>query len=213
MALSSERRNDLRKQCLWLYGVVVGLAIREAIVSVVPVFTTGDLDPAPSERYLLLFRLALFLLVSARFYLGAAIVFSAPVSDDREPNDAVDLLVGLMHFLFFFGWSTTLTLPLDERWAFSASPYFSLLCIVLLFDAVWWLLSWGKRFEKLNLWTVINTATFVLCALIHCGGVIAKQDLAAVEMTTFLPVAFVSLVDVSETTSGRDVIRSWFRRL
>ena len=168
----------------------------------------GSID---SFTWLSILRLGIFLVLIVRFYLGAVTVFVSPI--DRKPNDAVDLLVGLLHFLFFFGWATTIDVPVTSRWRGETSPFLFLMVIVLLFDIFWWLLSWGRRFEKLNLWTVVNTATAALCVLIHLAAVVTKVDLTAAEEFTFLPVAVVSIVDVSEITSGKEIFRRFFHTL
>src|SRR5258708_36586817 len=103
----------LRKQSFWLYGVIVGLAIKESLETVVrhlispPPGLLHDTLPESS-------RLLVFLFLIIQFYLGAVWYFDEvyenpeTAKDYTDKNYAVDFLFGLIHFLFFFAWALSI---------------------------------------------------------------------------------------------------------
>ena len=66
--------SELQKQALWLIGVLMGVALKEALTNIHAVFVGCD---DPLDWLLGTVRLLLFLFVSLRFYLGAVHYFSA----------------------------------------------------------------------------------------------------------------------------------------
>lgn len=208
-------RNELRRHCLWLYGIIVGLAIREAIVRVLPHFTAKDFL-FDWHALLEVLRLAVFLLVITRFYFGAAVVFRqiGPGESFPTKNDGVDLLAGLVHFLLFFGWATTIDGRTGTTWLLSTSPYLVFMGLVLVYDLFWWLMGLGRdHVEKLRLWMVLNVITLGACILIHLVGLRLQIDQMALEEICFFPVIAVSLIDVSEVLTGKEIFRTWLRAL
>ena len=145
--------------------------------------------------------MVVFLLTIIRFYLGAAVFFS----QDDEKNPALNWLHGALHFTLFFAWSTTIT---DHRqFSIGLNNFLVFMAIVLLYDLVWWLLSSKTTRPKIILWTTVNVATCVFCALILLIGHAANSDVQSREIIAFVPVFLVNLLDFSEMSSDR----KWFR--
>ena len=97
------------KHAFWLYGVIIGLAIKQAFEAVVPhwIHPSADLPHVDYTLYLELLRFFTFLFLTIRFYLGSAyyfgLVHEAANADQEFPrrNFATDFVLGFLHFLGF----------------------------------------------------------------------------------------------------------------
>ena len=206
-------KKELRKQFLWLYGVVVGLVIREATIRVVPLFTHPT-TPLGWNTAFLFARYFVLMLMVVRFYLGAATVVNYEWEGSATvESEAISLLSGLAHFVLFFAWASTLDIDAGTRSFLNFSEFEVLLLLVLLYDVAWWAMSGGHRFEKLTLWTTLNLGTAVLCVAIHMVLAALMQRWKLIESIVFLPVVFVSLIDISEILTQRELFRKWLRGL
>jgi hypothetical protein len=105
-------RPAVHQHAFWLYGVVVGLAIREALNNSVPALlgAPGPGTTFPS-RALLVIRVTVLLLLVMRFYLGSAAYFGqahpiGSASDGQRGRPgmayASDFLAGLLHFILCY---------------------------------------------------------------------------------------------------------------
>jgi hypothetical protein len=186
--------SDIGRHLLWLYGVVVGLAIGGALNRVVPQFFDGRSHASPDDSWHLpleALRLLTFLFLAIRYYLGAASYLEHEHGERqkyRKRKDAppetkeeaihrraervrrhrhlvIDFLFGFFHFAFFFVWSLTVDMHSLLVWA--VTPYALMLGLVLLYDGFWYLCRRKDRdgTERMRKWAVINAVTFIACAV------------------------------------------------
>ncbi|HEY0428979.1 MAG TPA: hypothetical protein VGC76_14455 [Pyrinomonadaceae bacterium] len=161
---------NIRKQAFWLYGVIVGLAVKEALTHVLPHIFKEQINLL--ERHIPeMIRLFVFLVLCVRFYLGAAqyfdeayekkhpatvIPFDPPAENigTAQVNEAppvlenkykkksfgLDFLVGFFHFLIFS--ALALSICYDESgWNNEISIYlFPSVLLTILLYDVVWLL-------------------------------------------------------------------------
>lgn len=215
--------SELQKQAIWLYGVLVGLAIKEAITrvydhSTVPEpqhFWAGTLEWA---------RLAVFLLLIIRFYLGSVqyfySVYRSPKADTSYPDKSFgkDFLLGFGHFVVFCLLALSLTLHGSSWWFFPA-----LVGIVLLYDVWWYLWSAGLSTRRaIRLWMVTNVVTvlsafvffvvpaFCFMFLRNSGELnLTLKQAGACELIAYVPVVLASAIDLGAVLTGRSAIEQW----
>jgi len=198
----------------WVFGVVVALAIQEALLKVVAHLVTPSTDLPSWQMALETWRLGLFLVVTIRFYLGSAVFYSDAYIDTQEanPNYGIDFACSTVHFLSFLAWATTITVHV--RYRTGLSPFEAFLAFILSFDLLWLAISRNTpTFQRIKLWTAINAGTIGLCAviLLVCGAI--GLDAVFSEQAMFVPVAFVSLVDIGGLISGRNIFKDWLAKL
>jgi len=76
--------DGLHKHAFWLYGVIVGLAVKEALVSTVPDILTPT---EPKWESIIDFsRLVVFVFFITRFYLGSAYFFEESILVRTPPT-------------------------------------------------------------------------------------------------------------------------------
>jgi hypothetical protein len=224
-------QDAILRQAFWLLSVVVGLAISEALKSVFPHML---MLPASKIREHLLdvVRLILFLILIIRFYLGAVayfdnVHFSDP-KNTRYPKKSyyLDFLVGLVHFLLFFCLAETiepvaqvrtlesLGLTKEEIITDLGHWFNIILGFVLLYDCVWYLLSWKLSTEKaLRLWTVLNVAVFILASFSYLGLTYFGVSSITAMIFAYGVIVLVSLIDIAEIAAGKSIISTWIRAL
>jgi hypothetical protein len=198
------------KHALWIYGVLIGLALKEAITGVVPHFLGASGEPT-AERYAELARFIAFAFMSVRFYLGAAVVFEGhhsealrgPLADDDEAQRldrqfGADFLCGLIHFGLFSVWS--LTLPLHGQSAVAQWAYRDLLIAVLLWDVVWVAVRPGRFDGTLIYWAAINAATALIVSYWYWSLLGQGWTDTDAEIPPLMLVSALSAVDITGTT-------------
>jgi hypothetical protein len=197
----------------WVYGVIVGLAIREALVKVLAAPLSSS--ATPHDMLLNAFRLLIFLGMIIRFYLGSAIyfeeVYCGPNALVAYPtkNYGIDFLLGLIHFILFFGWSETITSP--DRFAHGLSSYLFTLGVILLYDFVWWAICFKySTCRTIRVWAVLNGATVLVSYLVLLFlNTFAWFGNVGNEMITLIPIGFMIIVDFGEMISGRNLITDY----
>jgi hypothetical protein len=206
--------NDgLHKHAFWLYGVIVGLAIREALTKNVPHIISPPEGPwwATAQDGV---RLLLFLILIVRFYLGSAYYFEeahvAPgATAFSKKNYFVDFLFGLAHFIIFFGWG----LSIDFH---SGHNYYFLLGLlgILLYDVVWfWLCRKYETRHLIKLWVALNVFTVIISLLFFLIMKLVTDNHALMEVVALIPVFVFSIIDIVELTSGRRFFAGWLTSL
>jgi len=113
----------LHSQVFFLYGVVVGLAIREALVRVGPdlvLFLSPKIQPR--HLYLEALRLVVFFLAITTFYIGSHVFFDkvhlVTKQNGTFQNLTTRMIFGLASSIFFSSFSVLLrsTIPcVQER--------------------------------------------------------------------------------------------------
>jgi hypothetical protein len=211
----------------FVYGVIVGLAVREALVRVLPhVLPTliESVPPLPGDPLnqigLEAIRLCTFLLVLIRFYIGAGVYFDRvycgeTASNFENKNYGLDFLMGTLHFIILFIWSETITG--HNRFPHGMSAYVYFLGLSLLYDCLWWFLSTDyDTVGVIRRWAVLNLLTAGTCFLLLLGfdtfwGKLEK----IVECFAVIPVVIMSLIDFGEMFGGRNILTSriteWIR--
>ncbi|HEY9284805.1 MAG TPA: hypothetical protein VIP46_15215 [Pyrinomonadaceae bacterium] len=204
----------LHKHAFWLYGVIIGLAIKEALAAVIPhVF-----NPPPNEVGAITLeaaRLFVFLVVTIRFFLGSVFYFdcahTGPGCDDTYPNKDyyVDFLFGLVHFIFFFAWALSI-----DAFKTHIKLFPGLLTLILLYDWLWYLVS--RRYDTqhvIKLWTWINTGTVTVAGGVYLAFRAMQFGPALSQAVAFVPVVIFSLIDIGDIMRERDTIGDWLRGL
>lgn len=217
----------------FVYGVVVGLAIREALLKVVPhalpglmesaAVTSGTVPAADSTRQIVLetARLVTFLIVLIRFYIGAGVYFDRVYCSEEtacnfsRKSYGLDFLLGTIHFIILFVWSQTIVV--HNRIGHGISTFLVLLGVVLLYDLLWWALSadYDSVFV-IRRWAIFNAATAaVSLLLILIWDTWSLSTDTTAEIIALAPVLLVSIVDFGEMFGGKNALTSkileWFR--
>ena len=163
---------EVYKASFWVYTVIIGLAIREVLVDVLPrifaVFqpsSPSTLGHAPEPAlWLAIVRGLVFFVMVTRFHLGGALVLSSLTSDDRVPSrgSGVNVFTGFIHFLLFFAWA--LSVDSTAQWL-GLSLYVWILMAILLFDVLWYPLAPNEEKPLIKPWMYRNVRTAVYVAL------------------------------------------------
>jgi hypothetical protein len=206
---------ELQKQVLWLLGVLMGVALKEAITNSHAVFLNRD-EP---WGCLIGLRLIPFLCVSLCLYIGTIQHFSAAfetspsASELRRRRIGWDLIFGLIHFVFvcFCGLSIAL---LDRRWP--AFP--GMLLAILLCDAIWYATAAIDTRRAIRIRVSVNVVT-ALTAMLAFGTTafafmciengwrveLTQTQGAVCEATAYVPTLIASGVALGRLIYGRGV--------
>jgi hypothetical protein len=211
-ALSREER--LSRHALWLYGVIVGLAIKHALESVLIHFYV----PPDARRWPILLeatRLFVFLLMIIRFYLGGIVyfekVYGSPDSANKYPDRtfSLDFMFGTIHYLFFFALAGSI-----NAYEFHPKFFAIILSVILLYDLAWlWSSRHKSTLRRIKLWAFINLVTFVLAAVLYLVMAFFQFNYAVSQQIACLPVILASFVDLAEVLKGRRYFGPWFKKL
>jgi hypothetical protein len=207
-------QEGLHKHAFWLYGVIVGLSIEEALKAVVPHFTS---PPEQPPRAVLLdgARLLVFLVLIIRFYLGSGIFFDVAYAsadaDRRFPkkNYALDFLTGIIHFLFFFGLAIAIDAHANPLWLFP-----SLVGVILFYDLLWFIVCREYDTRRLmKMWMAVNLGTLGVAALFYLIAITSYTPPVTAELIAYIPILFVSAIDLGEMVRGRPIFARWLAAL
>jgi hypothetical protein len=212
---------EIHGHSFWLYTVIVGLSVEEALRHVLP--HVGELSLSMDRELLLeivseFIRLALFLTLVVRFYLGSVRYFSqAHLTeqsdvDYQNKNYTYDFFIGLIHFSAFLA----LSLSIDSKqyngmWLFWLS-------FILLYDFMW--LAGSRKYDTakiIRFWTYLNGFTFsaswllyLAAAQIFTTGWLIPKAVATINQTIFmLPIFFFSFLDIREVLKSDPVLPNW----
>jgi len=226
---------NIRKQAFWLYGVIVGLAIKEALTNVLPHVFRASKAGEMGQHMPEVVRLVLFLILSVRFYLGATQYFDeafekihprigsdGTITEEnqyRRKSFGLDFIVGFFHFLVFSALALSITYDETAPNEISNLLFPVILLIILLYDLVWLVLNWkNDTFPLIKLWATLNTITVIFSAvcyfLVWLYYVLQGLQFNSIyaEMIALVPVFLVSVLDIAELIIGKPVIRhflSW----
>jgi len=205
----------LHKHAFWLYGVIIGLAIKAALEIVVKHLISPPVG-LPRDASTEAARLIVFLVLIIQFYLGSVVFYDKVYENPEDPekfkgaNYAVDFLFGLIHFLFFFGWSLTIDTHSGHLRLFPLG-----LAFILLYDFIWLIasLNYPTR-NNIARWTFVNFGTVVLAiAIYYITLSVYNNDDRTAERIAYIPVILVSIVDIVGMITNREIIADLFRKL
>src|SRR5262249_25121033 len=118
-----------------------------------------------------LVRFLLFFFVTSTFFLGTAHFFEevhGPDSATAYPADRkrfeLDFMMGLIHFMIFFGWSSHLA---NHRiWLFGLTPSYLFVLAVFAYDLVWFAISTDlSTHNMIGKWSGLSVLTVILSFL------------------------------------------------
>ncbi len=202
----------IHKHAFWLYGVVVGLAIKEALETSVPhlinparlaeeLARSGQRLNFPDAEIGLLpeiLRLAVFLALTIRFYFGSAYFFgTAYEADDADTkyhkkNYGVDFIFGFLHFISFVILALTIDLHTSPVQWFVYTVAF-----ILVYDLFWYGFSYKQATSKLIFWWMfINLLNALASAFIYSIIERNSKNIITAEFWSLLPVLIVSIFDI-----------------
>lgn len=201
----------LHKNGFWLYGVIVGLAIKEALASIIPHAFTLYPEPVFPEAA----RFVVTLILIIRFFFGSTVFwdevyFAASAEEEyRTKNYALDFLFGLIHFIVFFSLATSIEIHGRSVYLFQV-----LLSVILAYDLLWW---WACRKSDtrslIRIRAVVNAETLLLAALIYLIAKVVGASPLLAEEVAFVPILLFSFVDIAELVTGKRIIGPWLAGL
>ena len=217
MATKSE--SSIHKHAFWLYGVLVGVAVKEALETGVAHLVNPERLPAelkllglpihfPDSEIGLwpeIIRLTVFLVLIVRFYFGSAYFFGAAyesnTAKDEFPNTnyAVDFVFGFTHFVAF----VILGLLLDiHTTPIHHFPY--LVAFILVYDVFWYAASASRSTGKIIFtWMLVNVLTALIGAVTYLVLEYKYQDVLRAERCAFYLVIGISLLDIGMMMARR----------
>lgn len=216
---------EIHGHSFWLYTVIVGLSVEEALQHVLP--HVGELSLSIQTDALLdivleFIRLALFLTLIVRFYLGSVRFFSQGHLNEKadidyeNKNYTYDFFFGLIHFSGFLA----LSLSIDSQKPFWVWLFW--LSFVLLYDFIW-LFGCRKYDTKkiIKYWTYLNGFTFVLSFAFYFGAtnlfalfsLTQKAIVMFSQIAFMLPIFFFSFLDIKEVLKSEPVLPKWIEGL
>lgn len=221
---SPEIENDtaVYKHAFWLYGVVIGLAIKDAIESVVPHWIhlsaadAGAVHP-PHGLYLEVLRLFTFLFLAIRFYLGSAYYFGLVHESERASENfsrrsfGSDFVLGFLHFLGFVFLALTIQVHAGQP-----MRLFPLgVAYILGYDVAWFLYSWASKLDtrrKIKWWAIINGGVAVVSVALYLLVEKLTGNSLRAEIWTLWLVFVVTLFDIGWMMRRRPFfapVRDW----
>jgi hypothetical protein len=195
------------KHAFWLYGVIVGLAIKDGVDSVVPHLinlggaASANVAHPPHGLYLEILRLFTFLFLAVRFYLGSAYYFGLIHESNQgailfpRRSFGSDFILGFFHFLAFAFLALTIHVHVGEP-----MRLFPLgVAFVLGYDVVWFVYSWLYKLDtrrKIKWWAIVNGGVLVICVALYLSVEKFTSDSLRAEIWTLWLVFWVTLFDI-----------------
>lgn len=204
----------LHQHAFWVYGVIVGLAIKESLAAALPGLL-GLLTNPPNSLFASVpdaWKLLIFLIVIVRFYLGSAVYFHEHHNVDGELSTGyvTDFLSGIIHFILFFAWSLTYKISAPANHPFAPTAYETMLAIILLYDFLWWAICRGTaRSSKVKYWAITNLVTVLISVVIHLIATAADALPSVAEGLTLIPVLVMSVVDLVGLAKDEELFAKW----
>ena len=208
------KSHDFHKYVFWLYGVIIGLVIKDAISKTLPhILMSSDMEPKGSFTEAARLFVTLFLVI--RFYLGSAIYFEDTYYNSENnmqlsgKDYMFDFLFGFIHFLFFFG--LVETIDVHNR---PARAFLIMLAVILLYDIIWYLICRKRDHKRLVLmWTGVNVFTCILGGLIYFMSTYFHMSELHSQAIALIPVVIFSIIDMAELVTGKRIISSWLTKM
>ncbi len=188
---------------LWLYGIIVGLAIKDLLEYSLPhlIHRGADQSYLPHPQLgiypeVIRFFTALFLMI--RFYLGAAFYFGLAHEADSAArefprrNFGTDFVLGILHFLGFVILAMTINMHEPPVFAFPLVVSF-----ILGYDVFWYVFTFKLDTSDLTRWwAIMNAATLVLGGFLYLLIYVLTHDPVRAELYALWLVLLVTLLDL-----------------
>ena len=203
------------KHAFWLYGVIIGLAIKEAFETVVPhwIHPTNESQHFQLSLFLEIFRFFTFLFLTVRFYLGSAYYFGlaheAENAETEFPNRnfATDFVLGFLHFLgfVFAGWAVGVH---GEMRLFPLALIF-----ILGYDLAWFVMT--RKLDTTDLikwWAIVNGVVLGFCVLLYLVVERITTNAQLSEICALVVVFVTTLLDIGWMMQKKpffEPIRNW----
>ncbi len=140
-------------------------------------------------------------------------VYFGPVSGRYTSKSfGLDYLIGLVHFILFFAWSTAID---TREWAhLGASTHFvQMTALILSYDMVWLFVSWRYDASRMiKLWAAVNDITLLVMAVVFFA-LASVLDAIVREEIALLILALAGMVDIAEQINGKRYFENWIRSL
>lgn len=200
------------KHGFWLYGVLVGVAIKEALetgvahivepmrlmeelhhVGISPNFPHYEVSAWPE-----VIRVITFLLLVVRFYLGAAFYFGAVYESENAEkkfpvtNYGADFFSGFLHFVLFVILAQIIDIHTIPVYYFP-----SLVGFILIWDVLWFASSWRRSTAQVIFWWMLaNVLTAALSTVAYLFLILWGKGFLQAERCALYLVIVVSLLDI-----------------
>lgn len=201
----------IHKHAFWLYGVLVGLAIKQALETSIPHLIaparlaaefarTGQALNFPHTElfYPEILRLTVFLALTIRFYFGSVYFFGTAYEAENadtkysQKNYGSDFIFGFLHFISF----VILALTIDLH----SSPvhwFVYVVAFILLYDAVWYGFTYKQATSKLIFWwMLVNVGNALFSAVLYFIIDRSTHNPIWAEIWALWPVLIVSVFDI-----------------
>jgi hypothetical protein len=202
----------LHGQMFFLYGAIVGLAIREAFSRVGPSLVSFlSSNTEPWKMHLEGARLAVFFFAISTFYVGSVAFFDKVHSEDSSTSYprskyAYDFWFGLIHFVLFFLCAITINDFARTKAGFSL--FLIYLACIFLYDLFWLVINWNQdTFEEIKVWAWSSAVTVFLAwvAFLVAKHVFGKNEVIA-EYASLAIIGAYLIVDLAELLTGNQYI-------
>jgi hypothetical protein len=184
--------------------IVGGLALTKALEEALPAISFSQWS---NSNLILLTRLFIFCAIASRLFIGSSIFFQQIHLEPGHPkgcNYFVDFACCIVHFsLLYFMAANVRDIP--ELAYLPQQRFFLALCAVMLYDWVWYLLSYASDTSPIiRKWAVPNTiaaAIYICCFLMFRFGLLLDRTWFEVScaVVTFL----FSIPDGIQLNKGR----------
>ena len=193
------------KDFFWIYGVLVGLAIREALTQTLHHAFSIPASDATWVLHIEIWRTVLFMLMTVRFYVGSVVFFNnvyGAASPQTQNNYYLDFLMGFTQFVLFYAWSVTIFSY--SRSAKGFSYYLDVMFMILLFDILWLLFNAGNdTAQTIKVWTILNSLTALISfACFVAAAKVFDVNVQVAEEIALTPVGLASVLGLTENVSG-----------
>lgn len=213
------RSDEIHTHSFWLYSVIVGLSLEEALRHVLP--RLGQLSTFnTSERIglgLEFIRLALFLCLIVRFYLGGVQFFNQYHVGSKSlsfvnKKYTWDFFSGLVHFSAFLGLSLSISTS-RPWWEFNLW-----LTFIILYDVLWWILCRKHdTMPSIRFWALFNGSCFILSLLLGLLSYLLtfwmelgiENRLFFSQIGFMIPIFLFSLLEIPEVLSSERKFEKW----
>ena len=207
----------LHNHAFYLYGVLVGLAMREALNRVgTHIFVPSD--AISWQAHLEALRLVVFLFTISCFYFGAGTYFNTvhlnPETADtfKKKNYGLDFGMGMIHFLIFF--ACAIAISDHSRPKLGISPFMLYLSAIFLYDLVWLLASIRlDSAHEIKLWAVMCAGVWFVAMVTFFGISIWKQNDVLAEEVSFIIFGLYLAGDVVELFTGRPFFEELIKKI